>query len=91
MSELELILSVLTHGREELLTLLASEWDAHSGAMDLEASTSVEDQRWRADAGVDLELIPTQGELGVRLAWLPEVHLRTVEETPPECEAARAR
>ncbi len=91
LSELELILSVLTCGRGDLMTLLSTELLELSGALDLDASTGPQDPLWELDREIDFELIRADSELGFRLARLPEIHLRTVDETPEEFSAARQR
>jgi hypothetical protein len=91
MSELELILSLLTYGRGELLELLGAEFSSLSGALNLETSTAADDPLWTDEAGADLELVFTNSKLGVRLARLPEVRLRPSEDTPETLDEARQR
>jgi hypothetical protein len=91
LSELELILSVLTCGRDDLLTLLSAELVELAGALDIDASTGPQDPLWELDREVDFELVRADSELGLRLARLPEIHVRTVEETPEEFTVARQR
>ena len=91
LSELELILSVLTHDRGGLMELLSSEFASLAGALDPEASTDPGDPLWIDEAQLDFELLPMKSALGFRLARLPEIHLRAADDTPDEFEASRQR